>query len=291
MGGLKPQLAVIKETKSNVDASWNHLGNKFCVGASSGNVFIGRFEPLSGFWVAGSISGKKPLHSQTVVGVRFDPLSGRVVASASADGKCYITTCFVEETDTAGSGPFAGVTSYGETLLSFNSVGWVNSVSFSPDATTIAFFSHDCEINFADVSGAAAGGAKSKAEKVLYKGNPFLCGYFVNATTYVACGFDKVPLLFKKSGSSWQFVRHLDEGIAKEKQAVIAKGSFEQSQVFFKKSETEKATALKLDDDVVMREMNTKHANYINCLKVYPGGKLCTSDVNGYINLWETAGL
>lgn len=78
-----------------MDAAWNHLGNKFCVGASSGNVFIGRFESMSGFWVAGSVSGKKPLHSQTVVGVRLDPLSGRVVASASADGKCYITTCFV----------------------------------------------------------------------------------------------------------------------------------------------------------------------------------------------------
>jgi actin related protein 2/3 complex subunit 1A/1B len=43
--GLKPQLAVIKESKSNVDASWNHLGTKFCVGASSGNVFVGLFDP------------------------------------------------------------------------------------------------------------------------------------------------------------------------------------------------------------------------------------------------------
>jgi WD40 repeat protein len=95
INGLKPQLAVIKETKSNIDGSWNHAGNKFVVGASSGNVFIGRYDNLSNFWVAQSISGKKPLHGQSVVSVRFDPLSGRVCASASADGKCLITSCFI----------------------------------------------------------------------------------------------------------------------------------------------------------------------------------------------------
>jgi hypothetical protein len=50
--GLKPQLAVIRETKSNVDAAWNHTGNKFCVGASSGNVFVGVFDDAQNFWVA-----------------------------------------------------------------------------------------------------------------------------------------------------------------------------------------------------------------------------------------------
>lgn len=58
--GMKPTLAVIKETKSNIDASWNHAGNKFCVGASSGNVFIGKYNDMNGFWVADAIS-KYPL--------------------------------------------------------------------------------------------------------------------------------------------------------------------------------------------------------------------------------------
>jgi len=43
VGGLKPQLAVVKETKANIDAAWNHKGNKFVVGAASGHVFIGTF--------------------------------------------------------------------------------------------------------------------------------------------------------------------------------------------------------------------------------------------------------
>lgn len=53
---MRPQLAVIKETKSNIDAAWNYLGNKFCVGASSGNVFIGSFDADQGFWTTNTIS-------------------------------------------------------------------------------------------------------------------------------------------------------------------------------------------------------------------------------------------
>ena len=51
MSGLKPTLAVVKEPKSNIDAAWNHSGNKFCVGAASGNVFIGTFSSANNFWV------------------------------------------------------------------------------------------------------------------------------------------------------------------------------------------------------------------------------------------------
>lgn len=71
--GLKPQLAIIKESKSNIDAAWNTNGNKFCVGASSGNVFIGKWDEAMNFWVASSITGKKVLHSASVVSVRLDP--------------------------------------------------------------------------------------------------------------------------------------------------------------------------------------------------------------------------
>jgi hypothetical protein len=60
---------------------------------------------------------------------------------------------------------------------------------------------------------------KAKPEKVFYKGNPFLNGIFVNDSTYIACGFDKVPFLFKKNSGSWSFVKYLDEGINQVKEA------------------------------------------------------------------------
>jgi hypothetical protein len=53
----------------------------------------------------------------------------------------------------------------------------------------------DCEVNFLDVSKAAEK-VKSKPNKVYYKGNPFLSGIFLSETSYIACGFDKVPYLF-----------------------------------------------------------------------------------------------
>jgi hypothetical protein len=82
-------------------------------------------------------------------------------------------------------------------------------------------------LNFVDVSKAAQK-VKAKPDKVFYKGNPFLNGVFTNDSTFIACGFDKVPFLFKKGKSgSWEFVKILDEGIDKEKEAQIGKGSFE----------------------------------------------------------------
>ena len=129
----------------------------------------------------------------------------------------------------------------GENLFSFSVIGWVNFVAFSPDSTTVAYATHDSELNFADVSKV---GGKSDKSMLLFNGNPLLQGNFVNSTTFIGCGFDKVPLLFKKNGASWSFVKHIDEGIKAVKQAAIQKGSFEQSQVFFKRSETQAATKL-----------------------------------------------
>ncbi len=173
--------------------------------------------------------------------------------------------------------------------MTFNVIGWVNSVCWSPDATILAYATHDCELNFVNTSSVSS---KDKPDKVLYKGNPFIQGVFINATTYIGCGFDKVPFIFKKGPSGWAFAKHLDDGFTQEKQAAIAKGSFEQSQVFFKKSETVAANSLKLEDDVIMKEMNTKHSNYINYLKLKDAGKvLVTSDVNGYVNYWKVDAL
>jgi archaellin len=80
------------------------------------------------------------------------------------------------------------------------------------------------------------------------------------------------------------------------REQAITKDSFDNAQAFFKKGETEKATGVKLDDSVSLKEMNTKHANYINQLKVYASnaGKpqvISTSDINGFINYWDLSSL
>lgn len=102
---------------------------------------MGTYSKANQFWICTILTGKKPLHKSSVIGVRFDPQSSRVCASASTDGTCYITTCYNKDIDTDTSGPFGGVTSYGEILITLNSIGWVNSVQFSPDANTICYSS------------------------------------------------------------------------------------------------------------------------------------------------------
>lgn len=49
--GLRPTLAVIKETKANIDGAWNTRGDKFCIAAASGHVFIATFSESDNFWI------------------------------------------------------------------------------------------------------------------------------------------------------------------------------------------------------------------------------------------------
>jgi len=85
-GNFNPQLGMIKETKANLDACWNSRGDKFCVGASSGSIYVGTYSKANNFWIAHPVT-KKPAHKSSVVCVKFD-ISSRVMASASLDGTC-----------------------------------------------------------------------------------------------------------------------------------------------------------------------------------------------------------
>jgi len=141
-----PQLCQIKELKSNLDACWNHRGDKFAVGASSGKVFVGRWDAEVGFWIAESLTDDEPLHDGSVVSVKFDPLSSRVVASASIDGTVVISTAFDPILDSQSTaGPFGQVsTPYKithETIFKFKCGEWVNTLSFSASGKTLCYSS------------------------------------------------------------------------------------------------------------------------------------------------------
>ena len=101
--------------------------------------------------------------------------------------------------------------------------------------------------------------AKSKpsGDKVQYLGAPVLSGHFISEGNYVASGYDKTPALFSKSGDKWAFVKFLDDGISKKRPTKIGKDAFGGKSVFF--------DGLKLENDVEVCEMDTKHVNYINC--------------------------
>jgi len=76
---------MIKEKIANLDGAWNFRGDKFCVGSSSGFLYVGFYNPNNNFWVAYSIQ-KKPTHKASVTSVRFDNLTSRVIVSGALDG-------------------------------------------------------------------------------------------------------------------------------------------------------------------------------------------------------------
>ena len=55
-------MANVKETKANIDAAWNYRGDKFCVGAASGQVFIGIFSQANNFWIGQTLSKSPNLY-------------------------------------------------------------------------------------------------------------------------------------------------------------------------------------------------------------------------------------
>jgi hypothetical protein len=179
------------------------------------------------------------------------------------------------------------VTSYGDTLHSINLNGWVNWISFSPDSKTVSFVTHDCELNFTDVSEATVKDkSKLTTEKVYHPGNPHMSCIFLNNESLVACGYDKVPYLYKKKGSEWAMEKILDDGTKRVRKPKITGNSFLDKKVYFNAD-------IKLDSKIEMKESDTKHHNFINCLKPFASDSngvpqvLATSDGNGFINFWD----
>ena len=240
-----PTLCAVKELKANLDATWNTKGDKFAVGASSGHVFIGKFNPELRFWVALSQTEEpplgKPLHKASVLSVRFDPGSGRVVASASADGTVFLTSAYDPDVDKDGAGPFANVTDeMGDILFKFKSSCWNNTLAFNPSGQTLAFASHDCEMHFIDFTPEMVADKKSKPKsvKVVYKGNPILNGCFISETTYIGCGYDNAPLIFKRNGDKWEHKGCLDDGINQVVDSKVGQSAFETTAMFDNQQKT-----------------------------------------------------
>lgn len=102
-------------------------------------MFIATFNNEQNFWAGQNLGGKKFHHKSSVLSCAFDPMSGRVVASSSADNFVFLTTCFMADVDTDGAGPFGQVSSFGDVLLKFNSDGWPNTVAFTPSANSLVY--------------------------------------------------------------------------------------------------------------------------------------------------------
>ena len=124
---------------------------------------------------------------------------------------------------------------------------------------------------------------------MVYNGNPILTGSFISENTYIGCGFDNVPLIFKRgAGDNWTFEGSLDPGFGKTKAARVGADAFGGRTVFF--------DGVQLDANTMMMPKQTLHQNYINDCQVYAADAatgnvqvLTTCDPNGSINYWNVA--
>lgn len=85
---------------------------------------------------------------------------------------------------------------------------------------------------------------------------------FIDENNFIASGFDKVPYHYQNSGSGWKLVKCLDDGLSKIKVAKITGNSFVDKRIYFNAD-------IKLGSLIEMKEKDTKHQNYINCLKPF----------------------
>jgi len=254
---LMPQLCNIKELKANTDAAWSTKGDKFVVGAASGYVFVGSFNNKVNLWIAQAISDK-PTHDAPVTKVCFDPIDGKCIASASADGQVQFNSDFNEDIDSpTGTGPFGNITDPMR-IFKMQCGEWVNSVSFSPSGTEVAFATHDSMMHFFSITEADVQAKKKPAsQKFSYPGAPIMTGCFISETAYVGSGYDKTPLLFLKKDGQWQYSDRLDPGSKKNKvTTATGKDAFAGKNIYFEHP---------LDATLHMKETESKHMNYINC--------------------------
>jgi hypothetical protein len=91
--------------------------------------------------------------------------------------------------------------------------------------------------------------------------------------------------VYTHDGTEWSQTKILDSGISKNRVLNITNNKFKDMRVYFNPD-------IKLSTNVEMKETDTKHVNYINCLKPFghTTGRpvvLSTSDVNGYLVWWD----
>lgn len=253
-----PQLCNIKELKANTDACWSPRGDKFVVGAASGNVFVGSYNSAVGLWIAQTIADKAT-HDGPVTCVRFDPLCGKGIVSASTDGTVQFMGNFEEEIDGPGGEGIFGQISEPSSLFKLKCNEWVNTVSFSPSGQEICFATHDSTMHFFTITAEDVKNKKkpSKGQKFCYQGQPILSGNFIHEDCYIGSGYDKTPIVFVREGGQWKYKDHLDAGLKKKKEtAKTGKDAFAGKNIYFEHP---------LEGDVHMKESETKHMNYINC--------------------------
>jgi len=267
----KPTLVILRINRCATDVKWSPLENKFAVASGAKCVSVCYFEEENDWWVSKHI--KK--HKSTVLKVDWHP-NNVLLATASSDFKCRVFAAFIKGVDQGTPNtPFGSKLVFGEVFAELDqTMGWVQSVQWSPSGNKLAFCGHDSTLCVADVSS-----GNPRVETVKFADLPFKDLLWTSEEGIVCVGHDCNPTFFQNKGG-WQLVRKLDASTA----VVADQKSNSAFKVFQNKvHKAEVATETKI---------NTKHQNcitWISALKRAGANvqQYSTSGLDGNLIVWD----
>jgi len=269
----KPMLVILRINRCATDVKWSPEENKFAVASGAKCVSVCYFEEDHDWWVSKHI--KK--HKSTVLKIDWHP-NNVLLATGSSDFKCRIFSAWLKGVDKAApTTPFGSKLTFGEVFAEFDTtMGWVQSVQWSPSGNRLAFIGHDSTLCVAEVTSATP-----KVDAVKYVDLPFRDLLWTSDEGIVCVGHDCNPTFFQRKGNNWEFVKKLDTGSTGAVSTSSTNNAFKTFQN--KVDKAEQSTETKL---------NTKHQNTITWIIAYKKNgnavaQYSTSGLDGSLGIWD----
>jgi actin related protein 2/3 complex subunit 1A/1B len=182
---------------------------------------------------------------------------------------------FIKGVDKKAPNPnLGGNLPFGEIFAEFDqSLGWVQTVRFSPSGNTLVFCGQDSTVNFVDVP-------SGQVQTIKTRDLPFADTLFMSEDSVVCVGHDFTPVLFQKKGD-WKMIRKLDQGGDSAAKGPAKNAAFEKfkSQVDYGVDQSES-------------KLSTKHQNCITYICPFKRSgpnvsQYSTSGLDGQLAVWD----
>ena len=304
-GGWSPSLVVLRLNRAVTCGSWAPSEQKFAVGSGARSVSVCYYEPENNWYVSKLIKKK---HGSTVTGVAWHS-SGTLLATSCMDGHVRVFTAFVRGVDEPAGAKLpmlAGMGTkehFGECIYELNlgCKAWVHSVTWAPTGKALVAVAHNSmlyHVSGIDVSDGTSGGgaaadvaaALGKAADVrtiMHRGLPHRSVLFLTDNSFVAAGYDNVPVIYARNTSSGEWAETRVLTGAKQEQKTSK--NFGAALARFKAQDD-----LGMDTDTLAAPKSTSHphSNTVTCLRPIDDDgsvtRFSSSSDDGRLVIWTT---
>lgn len=273
-----PSLVILRINRAALDVKWSPNGEKFAVASGSKCVPVCHFDTAGNWWISKMI--KK--HKSTVLTIAWHP-DGQLLLTGCADFKCRIFSAFIGGEDEPIDGLFGNLTdSFADLLADFDtSLGWVESVAWSPSGRACAFAGHDSSLSIVTFNGNPTEEAPT-VQCIKSSGKPMLTIQFLTDQLIVGAGHEFNPTLHASLDGFWTEVGKVDK---KGAVAAATSSSFGNARSMF--GNMARTGARNADASVW-----TKHDNTIVQIQRYapfgePSPKFTSCGIDGRLITWD----